>query len=91
MTSGLLTGVPLATIKITYFAVLKDLAGKSHEALDVDTGTSVATVYCNLAERYGFPLALADIRVAINDEFSSLEHSLEADDHLVFIPPVAGG
>jgi len=34
----------MATIKVTYFAVLKDLAGKSHEALEVDAGTSAAKV-----------------------------------------------
>jgi len=81
----------MATIKVTYFAVLKDLAGKQHEQLEVAAGTSAANVYNNLAERYGFPLALADIRVALNDEFSSLDQIVNADDHLVFIPPVAGG
>jgi molybdopterin converting factor subunit 1 len=81
----------MATIKVTYFAVLKDLAGKSQEDLDVEAGTSVAKIYSRLAERYGFPLALSDIRVAINDDFASLDHGIKAHDHLVFIPPVAGG
>jgi molybdopterin converting factor subunit 1 len=81
----------MATIKVTYFAVLKDLAGKPHEQLEVEAGTSAAKVYNNLAERYGFPLALADVRVAVNDDFTSMDHGVRADDHLVFIPPVAGG
>ncbi len=81
----------MATIKVTYFAVLKDLAGKSHEELEVADGTSAAKVYSILAERYGFPLALADIRVAVNDDFASLDNGIKAHDHLVFIPPVAGG
>lgn len=81
----------MANIKITYFAVLKDLAGKPQESLSVEIGTPASSVYSMMAERYGFPLALSDIRIAVNDEFSSLDHRIQSDDHLVFIPPVAGG
>lgn len=81
----------MANIKITYFAVLKDLAGKPHEDISIEVGTLASAVYGVLAERYGFPLALSDIRVAVNDEFSSLDHRIQSNDHLVFIPPVAGG
>lgn len=81
----------MATIKVTYFAVLKDLAGKPYEQLEVETGTSAAKVYSSLAERYGFPLALNDVRVAVNDDFTSMDCGINSNDHLVFIPPVAGG
>lgn len=81
----------MATIKVTYFAVLKDLAGKAEEQVEVESGMQASRLYSSLAEKYGFPLALSDIRVAINDDFSSLDHPVVANDHVVFIPPVAGG
>lgn len=81
----------MASVKVTYFAVLKDLAGKADEQVDIESGATASRLYCQLAEKYGFPLALSDIRVAVNDDFSSLDYPVQANDHVVFIPPVAGG
>ena len=80
-----------STVTIRYFALLRDLAGKAGEAVEIDQGETAARVYLRLAEQYGFPLGLADIRVAVNDDFSTTDHPLAAGDRLVFIPPVAGG
>ena len=80
-----------STIAVRYFAVLRDVAGKSSEDIPWAAGQSAGGVYTLLAERYGFPLALGDIRVAINDEFVSAHQPLNAGDSLVFIPPVSGG
>ena len=80
-----------ATISIRYFALLRDLAGKSDESLSIELGATASRVYLSLAERYGFPLGLSDIRVAVNDDFATTDHPLSDGDRLVFIPPVAGG
>lgn len=80
-----------ATISIRYFALLRDLAGKSDESLSIERGATASRVFLTLAEKYGFPLGLADIRVAVNDEFATTDHPLTDGDRLVFIPPVAGG
>ncbi len=80
-----------ATISIRYFALLRDLAGKSAESLSIDSGATASRVYMTLAEKYGFPLGLSDIRVAVNDDFATTDHPLSDGDRLVFIPPVAGG
>ena len=78
-------------IAVRYFAVLRDVSGKSAEDVAIEPGQSAGQVYLMLAERYGFPLALAAIRVAVNDEFTTVEHALQPGDKLVFIPPVSGG
>jgi molybdopterin synthase sulfur carrier subunit len=78
-------------VKIRYFALLKDLVGHAEESLLVPAGTNAGDVYLRLAEKYAFPLALTDVRVAVNDEFTTASHPLQPNDLLVFIPPVAGG
>lgn len=80
-----------ATIQIRYFALLRDLAGKSDESLTVEQGATASRIYLSLAEKYGFPLGLSDIRVAVNDDFATTDHPVTHGDKLVFIPPVAGG
>jgi molybdopterin converting factor subunit 1 len=79
------------SVTVRYFALLRDLAGKNEERLDVEAGADASQLYRQLAERYAFPLALRDVRVAVNDEFAPSEHVLRDGDRLVFIPPVAGG
>ncbi len=78
-------------IQIRYFALLKDLVGQGEEVLGIPAGSTAGDIYLLLAEKYAFPLALTDIRIAVNDEFTSTSHPLQDGDSLVFIPPVAGG
>jgi molybdopterin synthase sulfur carrier subunit len=81
----------MTSVSIRYFALLRDLAGKTAENVPITQGETASRVYMRLAEQYGFPLSLADVRVAVNDEFTTTDHPLTAGDKLVFIPPVAGG
>ena len=80
-----------STITVRYFAMLRDFSGKNDETVSINAGTKAEEIYLRLAEAYGFPLALTDVRVAVNDEFTSASHPLQDRDVLVFIPPVAGG
>ncbi len=80
-----------STIAVRYFAVLRDASGKSSEQVQVEAGASAGQVYSMLAERYGFPLGLSEVRVAVNDEFARPDQLLKAGDTLAFIPPVSGG
>lgn len=79
------------TISIRYFALLRDLAGKSGETVDISAGMTASQVYMRLAEKYAFPLGLTDIRMAVNDDFAATDHRLADGDSLAFIPPVSGG
>lgn len=78
-------------ISVRYFAVLRDLAGRSEETLEVEPQLSASQLYMQLAEKYSFSLNLKDIRVAVNDDFASGDRILTDGDTLVFIPPVSGG
>ena len=79
----------MKTIRIEYFAILRERAGISDE--DVQTGANTpAQLYSELESRHDFP-ARETLKVAVNDEFGSWDMQLNDGDRLVFIPPVAGG
>ena len=77
-------------LKIHYYALMREQAGRSEETLDTCAATP-ADLYGELATRYGFTLAREQLKVAVNNEFSDWTRSLAAGDAVVFIPPVAGG
>jgi molybdopterin converting factor subunit 1 len=77
-------------VRVQYFATLREEAGQSEEALQTEAAT-VAGLYEELAARHGFSVPAEDLRVAVNDDFADWETSLDTNDLVVFIPPVAGG
>jgi molybdopterin converting factor small subunit len=77
-------------LHIQYYALLREQAGRSQEALDTAAATP-AELYRELAVRYGFTLPADQLKVAVNAEFSEWSRRLAAGDAVVFIPPVAGG
>jgi molybdopterin converting factor small subunit len=80
----------MKTIRIQYFAALRELAHRSTETLQSDADTA-AQLYGELLERYRFTLDPDQIRVVINDEFGDWTTVLSDGDDVVFLPPVAGG
>ena len=80
----------MKTVKIRYFAVLRERRGLSVEMLTTQCRTVGELVESLIAEhRLGLPLAL--IRVAIANEFVDASDQLDDGCELVLIPPVAGG
>jgi molybdenum cofactor guanylyltransferase len=77
-------------LKIQYYALLREQAGRSEEALQTSAATP-ADLYQELTARYGFTLSQDLLKVAVNSEFSDWSRKLSAGDAVVFIPPVAGG
>lgn len=77
-------------VRVQYFAVLRERAGRSEEHLDTDART-VADLYEELLQRRALGLPRSLLRVAVNDDFCDWTRVLEAGDRVVFIPPVAGG
>jgi|HigsolmetaAR203D_1030402.scaffolds.fasta_scaffold00561_17 molybdopterin-guanine dinucleotide biosynthesis protein A len=78
------------SIRVQYFAVLREQAGRREEVLDT-RARSPMELYEELQRRHGFALRPAQIKVAINTEFSDWNAELKHGDTVVFIPPVAGG
>ena len=78
------------TVRIQYYAILREQAGRSEETLDTSAGTP-AELYAQLRQRHPFQLTSAQLKVALNSEFSDWQTPLKHGDTVVFIPPVAGG
>jgi MoaD family protein len=79
----------MANIRVEYFAILREHAGKISEELETNAKT-VSDLFSELDGRYQFP-KVAHMKVAINDEFGEWDSVLADGDSVVFIPPVAGG
>ncbi len=77
-------------VKVQYYALLREQAGRSEEAL-VTSARTPRELYEELKGRYPFSLAPEMLRVAVNAEFGDWSQPLADGDTVVFIPPVAGG
>jgi molybdopterin-guanine dinucleotide biosynthesis protein A len=77
-------------IKVQYYAILREQAGRSDESVVTGANTP-RDLYNELKSRYPFSLAPEMLRVAVNAEFGDWSQHLTDGDSVVFIPPVAGG
>jgi molybdopterin converting factor subunit 1 len=79
-------------IRLLFFAVLRDIAGRSDDVLDLPEGTRAGDVWERLRNEHA---ALRDYvqppMIAVNESYVIAEELLRDGDELAFIPPVAGG
>ena len=79
-------------IRLLFFAVLRDIAGRSEDVLDLPDGARAGDVWQRLRDEHP---ALRDYiqppMIAVNESYVSAEEPLRDGDELAFIPPVAGG
>jgi molybdopterin-guanine dinucleotide biosynthesis protein A len=87
---SILDNVTPMQLKIQYYALMREQAGRSEETLETSASTP-AGLYEELVARYGFTLSREQLKVAVNSEFSDWSRPLKIGDAVVFIPPVAGG
>lgn len=79
-------------IHLRYFASLREKVGTSEETLNIPQETNVAGVRALLLLRYPqLEKALERAVCAVNREYVAPETILQANDEVVFIPPVGGG
>jgi molybdopterin converting factor subunit 1 len=79
-------------IRLLYFAVLRDITGKSEAVLSLPAGTRAADVWQQLRRDYVQLAGYAQPpMVAVNEDYATAETVLRDGDELAFIPPVAGG
>ena len=75
-----------------YFAVLRDIIGKSEADVMIPEGSRAADVWQRLRDEHA---ALRDYiqppMIAVNESYVSVGELLHDGDELAFIPPVAGG
>lgn len=78
------------TYTLQYFAILREQARCREERITTPA-TTPGELYAEVRTRHGFTLEPNFLRVAVNDEFVPWDTLLRNGDHIVFIPPVAGG
>jgi molybdopterin-guanine dinucleotide biosynthesis protein A len=78
------------SVKVRYFALLREQAGRGAEALQTQARTP-QELYRQLQHERGLKLAPQFLRVAVNDEFGDWDQPLADGDTIAFLPPVAGG
>jgi molybdopterin synthase catalytic subunit/molybdopterin converting factor small subunit len=79
-------------VRTLFFGMLKDLAGRSSDSLNLPENATLDDVvahYEELIPRLG-ELA-ASIAVSINQEFAGPDSKLKDGDEIAFLPPVSGG
>ncbi len=77
-------------IRLSYFALLRERAGKNEEAIETSAKTA-KELYQDLSDRYRFGLDAAQVKFVINDCFEKGVYILKDGDHVIFIVPVSGG
>ena len=79
-------------VTVRLFARLRDIAGASELARDVDSGAPIGSVWRQLASEYP---ALApyerSISSAVNADYARMNRELHEGDEVAFLPPVSGG
>jgi MoaE-MoaD fusion protein len=79
-------------VRTLFFGMLKDLAGRSSDFVDLPENATLDDVvahYEELIPRLG-ELA-ASIAISINQEFAGPDSKLKDGDEIAFLPPVSGG
>lgn len=79
-------------VRVLFFGILKDLAGKSADSLDLPDGASVRDVLKHYEARVPqMRESLASLAVAVNQQYARTETKLKSDDEVALLPPVSGG
>ena len=77
-------------IKVRYFAVFREHAGLAEETVSIDAHNA-RDVFNELKHRHGSTEPLGHCKVAINDELSDWDATVNDGDTVLLFPPVAGG
>ena len=94
---GVVPRIPFVTIwyvpvKVLFFGQLKDVVGRSEDALDLQPGATLQEVFDHYARQFPRMEGLASsIVMARNQQFSSRAEPVQDGDEIAFLPPVSGG
>jgi molybdopterin synthase catalytic subunit len=79
-------------VRVLFFGVLKDVAGRSGDSLELPDGAVVRDLVAHYrAEVPQMREVLGAIAVAVNQEYCGPETVLKAEDEVALLPPVSGG
>jgi molybdopterin synthase catalytic subunit len=79
-------------VRLLLFGILKDSAGREAETLELPERATVAELLAQYARRAPqLESQLANIAVAVNQEYAQRSLALAEGDEVALIPPVSGG
>jgi len=79
-------------VRILFFGVLRDLAGRNQDELDLPSGSSVADVLAHCKAKFtGLEEMLPSVAIAVNQQYSRPDTKLNDRDEVALLPPVSGG
>ena len=76
------------TIKVKYFASLREEIGKSYDELEIESPLTAIQVWKQATGREHFE---DNVLIALNQEYASADVLVNDGDELAFFPPVTGG
>jgi molybdopterin synthase sulfur carrier subunit len=89
-----MTDAVSGTLKVRFFARLREELGVEEMAMDAQPGLTAGAVLEQLAKRGGAWTQLTDgqpVMIAVNQAMARETTEVKAGDELAFFPPVTGG
>ena len=79
-------------VRVVYFGMLREMAGREQEAVELHDPSRLADLYSQLQTRIpGLAAFGGSIALSINYEYASLDAPLHHGDEVALLPPVSGG
>lgn len=79
-------------VRILFFASLRDVVGKPELEMEIDSKTSVRSLFQKLQEQFpNLSKYERFLLVAVNQVYATLDSEVSPGDEIAFFPPVSGG
>ncbi len=79
-------------VRILFFGVLKELAGRERDSLNLPEGATLVHVLNHYQERIPqLKKFVSSIAMSVNQQYASPDTQLKANDEIALLPPVSGG
>jgi MoaE-MoaD fusion protein len=79
-------------VRVLFFGMLKDVAGKSSDTFELCEGARVRDVLARCESQIPrLQDAMASLAIAVNQQYAGTETTLQSGDEVALLPPVSGG
>jgi MoaE-MoaD fusion protein len=79
-------------VRVLFFGMLKEIAGRANDTLDMPEGASVTDVLKHYESQVPrLTEILPSLALAVNQQYAGTDTKLRCDDEVALLPPVSGG
>jgi molybdopterin converting factor subunit 1 len=79
-------------VRVLFFGMLKEFAGRANDTLDLPEGSSVSDVLRHCESQIPrLKESLPSLALAVNQQYAGPDTKLRPDDEVALLPPVSGG